>query len=440
MSELNRSTAPNVVILGNGIAGVSAALSLRQRRKDARITLVSGESDTFFSRTALMYIYMGHMRLADTQPHAPWFWREKRIERVQGWVSAVDTDARRLRFDDGRALAYDTLVLATGSVPNRFGWPGQDLPGVQGLYSLQDLERLERETPAVKDAVVVGGGLIGIELAEMLHSRGIGVTILSRESAYWDNALPQLEAEIVGEVIRAAGIGLRLSIGLRTVEAGLDGRASSVVTTTGERLSAQLVGLTAGVRPNLGALPGSNVPIARGVLVDRTLRTSIPGVWACGDCAEIRDPAAPNTPGVVETLWYTGRMQGERCGENIAAAWADTPPTPYTRGVPFNSAKFIDLEWHTYGDVGNATQTSPEDLVWVHRGRRHLMRLAVRDGRVVGVNALGLRQRQSTWTRWIEEGRTPSHVIDRLAEAHFDPELSRRFEREIAGALREQLR
>jgi NADPH-dependent 2,4-dienoyl-CoA reductase/sulfur reductase-like enzyme len=179
-----------VLIIGNGIAGVTTALALRKRRRDWGITLVSGESDTFFSRTALMYVFMGQLRLEDTQPYEPHVWREKRIERVRGWVSGIDVAARRVHLDDGRTLAWDKLVLATGSTPNRFGWPGERLEGVQGLYTLQDLETLERSVGGARRAVVVGGGLIGVELAEMLHTRGLPVTLLARESAYWNNALP----------------------------------------------------------------------------------------------------------------------------------------------------------------------------------------------------------------------------------------------------------
>lgn len=425
----------DVVIIGNGIAGVTCALGLRRRRKADRIVLVSGESDAFFARTALMYVYMGHMRLADTRPFPESFWAEKRLERVRGWVSRIDLEAHRLHLSDGRTLPWDKLVVATGSVPNRFGWPGQDLPGVQGLYSLQDLETLEAGTRGARAGVVVGGGLIGVELAEMLHSRGLSVTLLAREAAYWNNALPRAEADLVGAEIRNHGIDLRLSTELSAIEAGAGGRAASVQTSAGDRLAADVVGLTAGVRPNLGAVAESGLATARGVVVDAGLRTSHPDVFACGDCAEIVE--RPGEAGRVEQLWYTGRAQGEICAARLAGEDAR-----YVRGVPFNSAKFFDLEWHTYGDVrGELGGPDPRErhLLWQDAARRRLLRIVTRDGAVVGMNALGWRHRQAVWTRFIAERWAVRDVLARLDEASFDPELTPRRTREVVGALSEQV-
>lgn len=422
----------NAVVLGNGVAGVTAALALRKALPQARVVLVSAESDTFFSRTALMYVFMRHMRLKDTEPYPEWFWREQRIERLRGLVGAVDVGAARLVFDDGRTLPYDRLVLATGSTPNRFGWPGQDLPGVQGLYSLQDLARLEENVGRARRAVLVGGGLIGVELAEMLHSRGLAVTILARETAYWNNVLPDLEARLVGAAIERAGIEVRFDTRLSAIEAGADGRVASVLTEAGERLPCQLVGLTAGVRPNLSALAGSAVPVGRGVRVDAALRTGVEGIWACGDCAELCP--TPDAPGQVEQLWYTARAQGEICGQNAV----DGGARPYVRGLPFNSAKFFDLEWHTYGEVepGAGRPEPVEDRVYEDAARGRLLRLSVRGGRLVGVNALGLRQRQAVWTRLIEAGAPPERAIEALDAAAFDPNWTPRLAREVAAALR----
>ena len=137
-----------IVILGNGISGITAARYIR-KRSDCAITVVSDESDEFFSRTALMYIYMGHLRLRDTQPYETGFWDKNRIQRVRARIQHIDFDKKILHATDGRSIAYDKLVLALGSQSNKFGWPGQDLDGVHGLYHLQDLEAMERHTAAL---------------------------------------------------------------------------------------------------------------------------------------------------------------------------------------------------------------------------------------------------------------------------------------------------
>ena len=136
----------HVAILGNGVTGVSAALRIRARRPDWKISIVSGESRYHWSRPALMYIFMGHMRYKETKPFPDGFWDAQRIDLVRGWVTRIDTDNRRLELHDGPPLAWDRLLIATGAVPNRFGWPGQDLDGVQGLYGLADLHNLYRTT------------------------------------------------------------------------------------------------------------------------------------------------------------------------------------------------------------------------------------------------------------------------------------------------------
>ncbi|MDC0086859.1 NAD(P)/FAD-dependent oxidoreductase, partial [Polaribacter sp.] len=166
-----------IVIIGNGIAGVTAARHIR-KKSDKRIIIVSAESKYFFSRTALMYVYMGHLTFEHTQPYEDWFWKKNNIELKEGLVTTINTSSKTLQFTDNTSLNYDKLIIATGSKPNKFGWPGEDLEGVMGMYHKQDLEKLEKYAPnnkVCKRAVIVGGGLIGIELAEMLRSRDIPV-------------------------------------------------------------------------------------------------------------------------------------------------------------------------------------------------------------------------------------------------------------------------
>ena len=269
----------HVVIIGNGITGATAALELRKLDADCRITMISGESRYHYSRPALMYIFMGHMSYQDTKPHEDHTWADNRIDLVRDWITAIDTDARQLTLHNGGDLAYDKLLIATGSKSNKFGWPGQDLRGVQGLYDLQDLKRLYDSVQTTRHAVIVGGGLIGIELAEMLHSCGVPVTFLVREVSYWDNVLPAEESAMVSRIIREAGFGLKLETGLKEIEGDTHGRACAVITDADERIECQLVGLTAGVGPNIDLVVDSAIETGRGVLVDGSLRTNVPGVW-----------------------------------------------------------------------------------------------------------------------------------------------------------------
>jgi 3-phenylpropionate/trans-cinnamate dioxygenase ferredoxin reductase subunit len=421
----------HVVIVGNGIAGVTVARHVRKRDRKARITMISAESEHHWSRPALMYIYMGHMRYQDTKPYEDHFWTKNRIDLVQGWVDAIDPSAKTLSIDGRRTMHYDKLVLATGSIPNKFGWPGQDLERVSGMYSLNDLAALEGWSPDIRHAVIVGGGLIGVELAEMLHSRGKHVTFLVRETDYWSNVLPTEEARIVNEVIKDAGIDLRLETELTEIVDDGTGAAGAVVTSRGDRIEAQYVGLTAGVRPNTAIVAGSGIEAGRGILVDRTLQTNVPDVFACGDCAEIRTPEGERN--LIQAVWYTGRFQGETVAANLFGDGVEYDP-----GIWFNSAKFIDLECQVYGDVPGAramaTDDAPDSLYWEHGSRRKSVRIVHRDGVVVGFNLMGIRFRHRTCEAWIREGRSLDYVIKHLRKAAFDPEFYRWHGKEIAAA------
>lgn len=425
----------HVVIIGNGIAGVSCARALRERDKRCRITLISGESPHFFSRPALMYIYMGHMRYENTKPYEDWWWTKRKINLLQAWVTQIDTARKWLTFaGSAGGIGYDQLVIATGSQPNKFGWPGQDLERVSGLYSLQDLQRLEAISHEIEHGVIVGGGLIGIELAEMLHSRGKHVTILAREQTYWSNALPLEESQMVTDVIRASGIDLRCGEELAEIVDDGAGRACGIKTKRGEHIECQFVGLTAGVRPNLSALAGSDIPTGRGVLVDFSFRSPTEDVFAIGDCAEMVTPDGERNR--IEQLWYTGEMHG-----NVLAAVLCGEAATYDRGIWFNSAKFIDLEWHTYGEVpsaGRPTRATVSQLYWEAADKRHAFRLIFEHDKLIGVNAMGIRYRHKICEQWIAQGLDLEGVLQRLPQGNFDPEFYRKYETQIAQHFRAQ--
>ncbi|HNG89417.1 MAG TPA: FAD/NAD(P)-binding oxidoreductase, partial [Saprospiraceae bacterium] len=258
----------HIVILGNGISGVTCARCLRKWSQHD-ISLISDESDEFFSRTALMYVFMGHMREQDTRPYSPDFWAQNRIGRIRARVQHVDFQEKKLITADQGSIPYDVLVLAVGSLPKRFGWRGEHLAGVQGLYHLQDLENMERHTSrllrlphraAERRAVVVGGGLIGVEMAEMLHSRHIPITFLVREQEFGSAILPTQEAAMVSRHLREHGIDLRLSEELDEILPDPSGQHCAAVTTrSGDTVPCSFVGLTVGVSPNIGFLQDSGL-------------------------------------------------------------------------------------------------------------------------------------------------------------------------------------
>ncbi|MEX1055383.1 MAG: FAD-dependent oxidoreductase [Rhodothermales bacterium] len=415
-----KAMSKHVVIIGNGIAGVTAARFIR-KLSGFEITMISDETDFFYSRTALMYIYMGHMRFKDTKPYEDWFWEKNRIRTVRDVVDQIDASRKSLSLRSGREIGYDVLIVATGSRSNKLGWPGQDLAGVQGLYGMPDLERMEVETRGIERAVVVGGGLIGIEMAEMLHSRHIPVTFLVREAGYMDYVMPPEESAMIDDEILRHGIDLRLSTELKEILG--DDRVRSVVTSGGEGISCGFVGLTVGVRPNIDAVHGSEIEANRGVLVNEYFETSMPDVYAVGDCAEFRKDGVGSKR--VEQLWYTGRMHGGTVARTICGERTVYDPGPF-----FNSAKFFTIEWQTYGNIAPAHDDGIESILW-QEGRR-LVRIDHDASRVRGFNLMGVRFRHAVCERWLREERSIDYVLEHISEAGFDPEFERRIERNVS--------
>ena len=423
-----------IVILGNGIAGITAARHIR-KRSDCAITVISDESDHFFSRTALMYIYMGHMRLRDTQPYEDWFWQKNRIDLLRTRIERVDFAEKKLFSTSGEAITYDKLLIATGSKSNKFGWPGQDLDGVHGLYHLQDLEAMERQTPGLKRAVIVGGGLIGVEMAEMFHSRHIPVTFLVRESGFWNAVLPPEESRMVSRHLREHHIDLRLASEMKEILPDASGkRCAAVVTAQGEKIDCGFVGLTVGVSPNVDFLKNAGLDINRGILVDEYLCSNITDVFAAGDCAELRRPQPGRRP--VEAVWYTGRMMGETAAHNMV----DTSPkssagsrVPYSPGIWFNSAKFFDIEYQVYGDIRASLPDDQATLYWEHPDGKKSIRLNYEkaSGRILGFNLMGVRYRHEICEKWLRDGAHIEQVLQQLGMANFDPEFCPQHEQEL---------
>jgi NAD(P)H-nitrite reductase large subunit len=422
----------HIVIIGNGISGVTTARHIR-KISDHRVTIISSETKHFFSRTALMYIYMGHMKYEHIKPYEDFFWKKNKIDLMYDHVEQVDCNNKSLLLKSGEHLHYDVLVIATGSTSNKFGWPGQDLMGVQGLYSYQDLQSMEENSKEIKHAVIVGGGLIGVEMAEMLHSRNISVTFLVREPQFWSVVLPLQEASLISRHIQSHHINLKLNTELKEIHSSHNGKVKSVLTNKNELIECEFVGLAVGVSPNIAFLKNSGIQTNRGVIVNAYLQTNIPDVYAIGDCVE-RSYDLPGRKNI-EQVWYTGRMMGEVLAQTLCGN-----PTKYEPGPWFNSAKFFDIEYQTYGTVSNVLKTHEEEFYWEHVSGKKAMHFVwdKPSGEFLGINTFGIRLRHECFDRWLRERKDIPFVMENLTQANFDPEFFHRHETEIITAFHKQ--
>ena len=224
-----------------------------------------------FSRPALMYVFMGQLRFKDTHLYDPKKLEQLRAEFVQDRVTGIDVQTQAAHFEFSRKLKYDRLLIATGSMPRSLNFENENnllaLENVCGFYHLVDLEKLDRLSRKSRRAVITGGGLIGIEVAEMLQSRGIEVDFIVREPDYWRSQIPAWESRRLSERIKSAGIRLHLSDEVASVRR--EGRVIREVHTKGGLvLESDLFVVSIGVQPNIEFLGTSEIQTASGVLVD----------------------------------------------------------------------------------------------------------------------------------------------------------------------------
>jgi len=414
-----------IVIIGNGISGVTVARHIR-KNSNKEILIISGETEYFFSRTALMYVYMGHMRFEDIKPYEDYFWKKNKIDLLFDFVLSIDTTKKSLTMKSGKLVSYDKLVLATGSKSNKFGWKGQDLNGSQGLYSYQDLQSIEKKSKSAKHAVIVGGGLIGVEFAEMMLSRGINVTFLVREDKFWGNVLPDEEGKLISNHIKSHHVDLRFNTELDEVIDDGKGNVKGIKTKNGELIDCEIVGLTAGVSPNVEFIKSSEIEIERGVKINNYFETNIKDVFAIGDCAQF--DKGTNGRRNIEQVWYTGRIMGETLAQIICGNKTEYKPGPW-----FNSAKFFDIEYQTYGWVLAKRQANEAHFYWEHeKGKIAMHFVWDKDtDEFIGLNVFGIRLRHELFDNWLKEKVTIDVIMSNLKIANFDPEFFKTFEIEI---------
>jgi NADPH-dependent 2,4-dienoyl-CoA reductase/sulfur reductase-like enzyme len=325
-----------LVVVGGDAAGMSAASQARRRRPKDDLGIVAFERGHHTSYSACGIPYFVEGLIGDDEDvlvaRSPQEFRDRHdIDvRTRTEVTAIDLDRRVVHardLDAGTELAepFDQLVYAVGSVPMRPPIPGIDAPGVVGVQTLDDglAIRDALATRTVGRAVVVGGGYIGLEMAEALHARGVQVTVVDRSATPIGTFDPDV-GEQVAAAVRGMGIDLRLGTGAERIETDESGRACGVVVG-GETLPCDLVVLGLGVRPNVALAQAAGIPLGTsgGIAVDARMRTPVDGVWAAGDCVESVHRLSRQP--VVAALGTHANKQGRVAGINIGGGYATFP-------------------------------------------------------------------------------------------------------------------
>ena len=333
--------SPRYVVVGAGIAAVRAVETLRIAAPHAQVVMVSDESTAPYSRVLLSHHIAGIKNEKSMALRPDGWLADMDVEMVAGdGARALDVDRHRVVLNSARELPFDRLLIATGANSIRLRVPGADLEGVVGLRNLPDATSIKRMAP--EQAVVVGGGFIGIKAAEALRHLGAEVTIVEKLGQLLPQMLDSQAAAMVRVQLETHGVHVLTGVGVQAIEG--HGRASSVLLESGERLRSDLVIVGVGVVPNVRWLKGSAVQIGRGVIVDDQMRTSAPDVWAAGDVAESFDLLTGAR--TVSGIWPVAAAQGRIAGANMAGG-----SERFAGSVPMNTLDVFGVAVASFGQV-----------------------------------------------------------------------------------------
>jgi NAD(P)H-nitrite reductase large subunit len=274
------------VIIGNGPAGVIAAETLRKEDPSAEIVLIGDEPEPPYSRMAIPYLLEGQIDERGTYLRkSDGHFERLRIDLVTARASALDTKQRRVTLDGGKALAYDRLLIASGSHPNRPPIPGADLPPVLPCWTLADAREMMRRAQQGARVLQMGGGFIGCIILESLQARGVELTLVEMGNRLVPRMMSETAGALIKRWVESEGVRVLTSTRVEKMEpAARD--AVDVTLSDGSHLTVDLVVNATGVSPNVAFLKGSGVALDAGVLVDDTGRTSVEGVYAAGDVSQ----------------------------------------------------------------------------------------------------------------------------------------------------------
>lgn len=430
------------LIIGTGAAGVAAAETIRERDPGGKIILVGDEPDGFYSRPGLAYYLTGEIPEAQLFPFNAEEFRKRRLEFVSATVVHIDVDNQKVLLDNGVALNYDFLLLATGASNRKADLPGADLPEVVQLDNIMDARHILRVARKARTAVVIGGGITALEIVEGLLALKIKVHYFLRGDRYWGNVLDESESRLVEHRLVEEGVVLHFNTEAEEIIAGKSGvfgagppRVSAVRTVDGKEVRCEMVAVAIGVVPRLELARDARLEVDRGILVDEGMRSSNPKIFAAGDVAQAYDPFARRA--VLDVLWPVARDQGRIAGINMTGGSA-----VYHKTVPLNVTRLAGLTTTIIGTV--STGGKDADTLGIVRGDSETWR-AIPDALVAqqgfDVNRIRLMVGERTLVGAIVMGdQTLSRPLHQIIERQIDitpilPQL--RAEKDIAGVLAE---
>jgi len=366
------------VIIGGSAGAVGAVEGIRRLDPKGGITTVTEESMTPYSRPTIGEYLDGRADLESLHFGPSDFWKEHSVQVVLGRrATAIDLGERTVKLDDGQVLGFDKLLLATGALPFIPKMEGIDREGFCTFMGLSDVQRIRQELSRTQRAVVIGGGLIGVEVAEALVNLGVDVTVVELRGWLLNLLLDREAARFVESAMESRGVRLLTGQSVKDVlgREGNPRRVGGVVLSGGARMECDLVVSAVGVIPRTELAVQAGLQVNRGILVDRFMQTSAPGVYACGDVAEAYELVGGTQR--VFAIWPLARTGGRVAGENMAGGRVE-----YPGGVAMSALRYFGIPIISVGI--DAQETTKEFEVLVKRPGGGYRKIVLRDGRVVG--------------------------------------------------------
>ncbi len=346
------------VIIGAGAAGISAIEAIRELDPEGEILLICEEKDGYYSRPGLAYYLTGEIREDCLYPAHAVNSPAMKVHRLNASARRLDLQNHRVELTNGNQVNYQKLLIATGAKASDARLPGINLQGVIKLDNLDDARRILKMARRRKTAVVVGGGITALELVEGFRARGLKVHYLLRGERYWSNVLDEVESRIVEQRLIEEGIQIHYQTELAEV-LGKHGHICGVLTTTGQKINCDVLGVAIGVQPRMALAESSGLKTEKGISVNEYMQTSSNDVFAAGDVAQVYDPVLGRA--ILDSLWDPARRQGYVAGLNMAGK-----PAAYSKGIPFNVTRLAGLTTTIIGALGG--READADTVGIVRG------------------------------------------------------------------------
>jgi len=369
------------LIIGNGPAGVIAAETIVGHAPQDQVVLLGDEPEPSYSRMAIPYLLMGNITEQGTYLRKdPQHFSSRGIRLEHGRAKSIDTAASIVHLADGRGLSYDRLLLATGSSPVAPPIPGMDSPGVHTCWTMEDARRIMQLAQPGARVVQMGAGFIGCIIMEALAARGVALSVIEMG----DRMVPRMMGAGAGNMIKAwcqhKGIRVHTSTRVNAIEPGAPLR---LTLSSGEVLEADLIISATGVKPQIGIARESGIHCKDGILVDATMQSSVPGIYAAGDCAEAFDQATGHT--VVSAIQPNAAEQGRCAGMNMAGRALRMNDVPQ-----INVLDTLGLISTSFGRWDGVPGGDHAELIDVPAFR--FLRLEFEGDRLIGSNAVGHTQ------------------------------------------------